>query len=282
LLFSPNCSRINNMATIISWTDETWNPITGCSKISDGCRNCYAERISLKFKRSLYPWTANHAGENVICHPERLDFPWRLKKPSRIFTNSMSDMFHANVPDEFLHRVFDAMEATPQHVFQCLTKRPERAATWPHWPANVWMGTSIEDQRVAHRVAALRECGAATKFISAEPLIGSLDIDLAGIDWIIVGGESGPGYRPMEMEWARRLRDIAVGAGSAYFFKQDAAFRTEVRPWLVEEDGTAWEWHQYPGSLLPPVQVLGQRVHIDLTRQQPSLDLIQFQNTFAR
>lgn len=238
--------------TIISWTNETWNPTTGCSRVSDGCRNCYAERLSLKFGWSKYPWTANHASENVICHPDRLRKPYAIKKPSRIFVNSMSDLFHPEIPDEFIARVFAVMNDLPQHTFQILTKRPERAATWfGPWTPNIWMGTSVEDSRVTHRIDALRQCHAITRFLSCEPLIGSLgDVDLSGIHWVIVGGESGPGYRPMHHDWARAIRDQCVRDHVAFFFKQDAAFRTETRPHL---DGM--KWAQYPGQLTPPEPV---------------------------
>jgi len=248
------------MATLISWTDETWNPTTGCSKVSEGCRYCYAEALSLRFGWSKKPWTAPNAAENVIEHPERLSKPLTWKKPSRVFVNSMSDLFHEQVSDEFIAKVFAVMGATPQHTYQVLTKRPERARTWPGpWADNIWMGTSVEDQRVAGRIDALRDCGAKTKFLSCEPLIGRLDASLAGMGWIIVGGESGRHMKAgnprwMQQEWARHLRDLSIDAGAAYFYKQDAGIRTEMRPWLVEEDGSCWEWHQYPGQLTPPVR----------------------------
>lgn len=249
------------MATLISWTDETWNPTTGCSRVSEGCRYCYAEALSLRFGWSKKPWTAANAAENVICHPERLRKPYSWKRPSRVFVNSMSDLFHPMVPDEFVARVFAVMVETPQHTYQVLTKRPERAAAWPGpWPANVWMGTSVEDQRVVGRIDWLRQCAAQTKFLSCEPLIGRVDHDLTGIDWVIVGGESGRHMKPgnprwMDMEWARHLRDLALAAGAAFFFKQDSGIRTELRPWLVEEDGSRWRWHQYPGHHTPPERV---------------------------
>lgn len=245
------------MSTLISWTNETWNPVTGCSRISEGCRNCYAERISLKFGYSEKPWTANNAADNIVCHPERLDKPRKIKQPSRIFTNSMSDMWHERVPDSFIRDIFRVMNDTPQHTYQILTKRPERCAQWPGpWTPNIWMGTSIEEDRWTKRADALRRCGAAVKFISAEPLLGPLpSLNLNHIDWVIVGGESGPGYRPMDMSWARDLRDRCVRDEVAFFYKQDAAFRTETRPWLVEADGSASEWHQYPGSLTAPVRI---------------------------
>lgn len=242
------------MGTVISWTNETWNPVAGCTRVSEGCRNCYAERISLKFGRSQHPWTKKHERQNVVLHPERLRKPFGWKNPSRVFVNSMSDLFHPLVPDEYIAQVFGVMADTPQHTYQILTKRPDRAREWTGpWQPNIWMGATVEDRKSLPRVDAIRACGAQTKFLSLEPLIERLDgIDLNGIDWVIVGGESGPGYRPMDMEWARHLRDIAVAEGCAYFFKQDSGYRTELRPWLVEEDGSRWEWHQYPGHVTPP------------------------------
>lgn len=249
------------MATLISWTDETWNPTTGCSKISEGCRYCYAEGLSLRFGWSKKAWTTPHETENVICHPERLNKPYTWKKPSRVFVNSMSDLFHRMVPDEFIGQTFAVMANTPQHTYQILTKRPERAADWPGpWPENIWMGTSVEDQRVVSRIDEIRRCGAQTKFLSCEPMIGPIDYDMSGIDWVICGGESGRHMTPgnprwLRMEWARHLRDISEDAGAAFFFKQDSGIRTEMRPWLVEEDGSCWEWHQYPGHHPAPVRV---------------------------
>lgn len=251
------------MATAISWTDETWNPVTGCSHVSEGCRFCYAERLSLRFGWSAKPWTLQNAPENVKLHPERLRNPYAWKRPSRVFVNSMSDLFHAAIPDAFIAEVFRVMADLPQHTFQVLTKRPERAATWPGpWPGHVWMGTSVEDARSLARVDQLRRCGAAVRFVSAEPLLGSLtSIDLTAIHWLIVGGESGPHLtgpqhpRWLQMAWARELRDACVAAGIAYYFKQDSGQRTEMRPWLVEEDGSRWRYEQYPGDLRSPERV---------------------------
>lgn len=243
------------MGTIISWTDETWNPTTGCNKVSEGCRNCYAEKLSLRFGWSKKPWTLPNAEENVKIHPNRLKKPYTWKKPSRVFVNSMSDLFHPLVPDEYIAQVFEVMNDLPQHTFQILTKRPERAAEWPGpWTDNIWQGTSVEDYRVAHRIDSLRECAAKTRFLSCEPLIGPLgDVSFDGIHWVIVGGESGPHMKSgpdnprwMRQEWARQIRDHCVRDGVAYFYKQDSGVRTEMRPWLVEEDGSCWEWHQFP------------------------------------
>lgn len=248
--------------TKISWTNETWNPTTGCSRVSEGCRFCYAERLSLQFGWSKKPWTAQNEEENIVLHPARLKKLYSLKSPSRIFVNSMSDLFHAQIPDDFIAQVFDVMNDLPQHIFQVLTKRPERAAEWPGpWAHNIWMGTSIESERVLHRLDSLRECRAVTRFLSCEPLLGPLPLkDLSGIHWVIVGGESGPHMpqnpgRRMKHEWARSIRDDCLRQGVAYFFKQSSGIRTEMGTALEHEDGTLWEWRQYPGQMEPAKQV---------------------------
>lgn len=245
------------MASKISWTNETWNPVTGCSHVSDGCRFCYAERLSLRFGWSTEPWIAPYAAKNIRLHPNRLNKPRSWRTPKRVFVNSMSDLFHPLVPDDFIVQVFSAMVDLPQHVFQILTKRPERAATWPGpWPAHIWMGTSVEDERVVDRLDVLRACSAAIRFVSFEPLIGATGaIDLTGYAWAIAGGESGPGYRPMDHAWVRAIRDACLATDTAFFFKQDAGSRPELRPWVVEEDGTCWRWQQYPDERTPPEQV---------------------------
>lgn len=266
--------------TAISWTDVTWNPVHGCHKVSEGCRFCYAERISLKFGHTKKPWTKANASENVLLKPAKLRDPYNLKKPSRVFVNSMSDLFHEAIPDDYRARIFAVMLDNPQHTFQVLTKRPENAAAWDQawqdtltalahegnekaaqtlerwpspWAPNIWMGTSVENEKAVPRIEALRQCGAKVRFVSAEPLIGPLGtVDLAGIHWLIVGGESGDAFRPMDMHWARHLRDQCVDQGVAFFYKQDCGKVTELRPWLVEHDGSKWQWHQYPGQLTDP------------------------------
>jgi protein gp37 len=157
------------------------------------------------------------------------------------------------IPDDFIARVFAVMADCPQVTFQVLTKRPERAAHWGGpWPENIWMGTSVEDARVVHRVDSLRGCAAQTRFLSCEPLIGPLgSVGLTGIHWVIVGGESGPGYRPMDHAWARQIRDACIEQGTGFFFKQSSAFRTEVGTALEHEDGSKWIWQQYPRNLTP-------------------------------
>jgi protein gp37 len=208
----------------IEWTEATWNPVTGCSKVSPGCAHCYAETLSRRFRHTTKPWTPAHALENVVLHPDRLDQPLRWRRPRVIFVNSMSDLFHELVPLEFIWDVFDVMAAADQHVFQILTKRHERVAELApliDWPENVWMGVSIENSRWVERADALRTVPAAVRFVSAEPLLGPLDaLDLDGIDWLIAGGESGARHRPMREEWVLDLRDRCTAAGVAFFFKQ--------------------------------------------------------------
>jgi protein gp37 len=215
----------------IEWTDATWNPVTGCSKVSPGCAHCYAEALSLRFGWSRLPWDPENAAANLILHSERLDQPLHWREHRRIFVNSMGDLFHELVPEAFVHEVFDRMAAADWHSFQILTKRPERMAEvvssyYGRRPgarplAHVWLGVSIENDRWTRRADALRATPAAVRFISAEPLLGPLpSLDLASIDWLILGGESGLGARPMRVEWARDLRDRALAAGVAFFFKQ--------------------------------------------------------------
>ena len=272
------------MGTSIEWTDESWNPVTGCSHVSEGCRNCYAERLALR-KLQPYdtglPWTKQNAEANVRLHPERLEIPLRWRKPRRVFVNSMSDLFHEQVPDEFIAAIFGTMAAAPQHTFQVLTKRPKRMIEWFQWVVeqdhdsgydsgdtipgrlaccwealrhevlhhpdgdsgpihmkyaadpngpwplpNVHLGVSVENQEtVDKRIPLLLETPAAVRFVSAEPLLGLIDLSPhikagAGIDQVIVGGESGPGARPMHPQWARSIRDQCIEMDVAFFFKQ--------------------------------------------------------------
>lgn len=244
--------------TKISWTSVTWNPVHGCSRVSEGCRHCYAEKISLRYGWTEKPWTAQNAHKNVLLKPHKLREPYRLKEPSRVFVNSMSDLFHELVPDEYITRVFEVMADLPQHVFQILTKRPRRAAEWAGpWKPNIWMGTSVEDSRVLNRLSELRSCKAEVLFVSFEPLLGPIgaEVDLTGYQWVIVGGESGPGYRPMPHCWAREIRDACLKQSIAFFFKQSAAPRSEMGPALQHEDCRFYEWKQWPDDLSPPIQV---------------------------
>lgn len=218
--------------TGIEWTDATWNPMTGCTKLSAGCDNCYAHTVAHTKTKESYlrrdpvrnslPNRADPFAPRFW--PERLDQPVRWKTPKRIFVNSMSDVFHAHFSFEQIKAVFDAMAAAPWHQFQLLTKRPERAVRYADrlpWPAHVWLGVSVETMAVAGRVEYLRETPAHVKFLSAEPLLGSLvGLNLAGIDWVIGGGESGHYARPCDPTWARELRDNCVAAGIAFFWKQ--------------------------------------------------------------
>jgi protein gp37 len=238
----------------IEWTDATWNPVTGCSKVSPGCAHCYAERLSLRFGQSSLPWTPANAKENVVLHHDRLGVPESWRQPRMIFVNSMSDMWHPLVPDEFIDKVFDVMHRTPRHTYQILSKRPhlmrawfERAgARWAEQPlANVWLGTSIENDRWVGRADDLRATPAAVRFVSAEPLLAPLpSLDLAGIDWLIVGGESGSTHRPMDEAWVRDLRGRADDAGTAFFFKQWGGRTPKAGG--RELDGRTWDAYPSP------------------------------------
>lgn len=200
--------------------------MTGCSKVSPGCAHCYAETLSLRYGWSRLPWLPANARENVVFHPERLEQPLRWSRPRMVFVNSMSDLFHELVSFEYVDRVWDVMARAQQHVFQVLTKRPARMAEYinqrqRHPLPNVWLGTSIENDRWASRADDLRAASAVVRFLSCEPLLGPLpSLDLAGVHWIIVGGESGIGHRPLDPAWVRDLRDRATGQGVAFFFKQ--------------------------------------------------------------
>jgi protein gp37 len=213
----------------IEWTEATWNPVTGCTKVSPGCAHCYAETFAERFRGvSGHPY---EQGFDLRTWSERLELPLRWHRPRRVFVNSMSDLFHDEVPDMFVRQVFAVMERADWHTFQVLTKRSERlreiAPSLP-WPPNVWMGVSIENRRFVHRADHLRQVPAAVRFISAEPLLGPLDgLMLEAIDWLIVGGESGPRARPMHPTWARRLRDQCREASIAFFFKQWGAHAPE-------------------------------------------------------
>lgn len=241
--------------TAISWTGATWNPVHGCSKVSAGCANCYAERISFeRFGHTDHPWTAENAAENVSVRPERLDFPSTLDEPQRVFVNSMSDLFHPEVGRSFVVDVFDVIRSHPEHVFQILTKRPERAIGLSlDWPANVWMGVSVEHRETLDRLDTLRECDAETLFVSFEPLIGPVaesadDLDLRGIGWVIVGGESAPDdvRRDLSHEWVWPIRRACMKRGVTFFFKQSSARRPEQDQKLRCPDGVRREFREMP------------------------------------
>jgi len=206
----------------IEWTEATWNPVTGCTKISAGCKHCYAERLSLRLQAMGKP--QYKTGFRLALHEDALGIPLRWKSPRLIFVNSMSDLFQRDVPLGFIQQVFKVMASCPQHTFQILTKRPELALQHAReltWLPNVWLGTSVEDAKVVSRVKALQLIPAAIRFLSVEPLIGPIPrLPLAGIHWVIVGGESGPGSRPMEVEWVRQIRDRCISRDVPFFFKQ--------------------------------------------------------------
>ena len=230
----------------IEWTEATWNPVTGCSKVSPGCAHCYAETLSQRFGWTRRPWTPANAEDNVTLHPERLDQPLRWRQPRMIFVNSMSDLFHELVPLDFIWDVFDVMTAASHHVFQILTKRHERMAELASlidWPENVWMGVSIENRRWVERADYLRSVPAAVRFISAEPLLGPLDnLLLEDIDWLIVGGESGPRHRPIRKDWVLDLRDRCRDSGVPLFFKQWGGRTSKIGGRRLE----GREWSEMP------------------------------------
>jgi protein gp37 len=225
----------------IEWTDATWNPVTGCTQVSAGCDHCYALAFAERFRG--VPDHPYEQGFDLRLWPERLELPKRWKKPRRIFVNSMSDLFHADVPDDFIRRVFDTMVLADQHIYQVLTKRPQRlarlASSLP-WPEHIWAGVSIESNEVAWRADFLRRVPASVRFISAEPLLGPIDrVNLNGIHWLITGGESGPHHRPCNPDWVRDARDICIDARVAYFHKQWGGRTSKVGG--RELDGRTWD-----------------------------------------
>lgn len=236
--------------TSIEWTEATWNPVTGCDRVSAGCDNCYALALSKRLKAmgaQKYqldgdPRTSG-PGFGVAVHPGALDQPHKWTAPRVVFVNSMSDLFHARVPLAFIREVFEVMHDTPRHTYQVLTKRTMRArrlADSLEWPANLWLGASVENLTVAHRVDDLRETPATVKFLSCEPLLGDLgDLDLGGIDWVIAGGESGPNYRPVDVRWVRSIRDACVASGTPFFFKQWGGRTPKAHG--RELDGRLWD-----------------------------------------
>jgi protein gp37 len=232
----------------IEWTDATWNPVTGCTKITAGCDNCYAERFAERWRG--IPGHPFEHGFDLMLKPDRLNQPLAWKRPRMIFVNSMSDLFHKDVPTAYIDHVFDVMERADHHVFQVLTKRSplmrdyllaryaDRAP-----PVHIWLGVSVEDSRSSARIAHLRQSPAAIRFLSAEPLIGPIGaVDLTGIHWVIVGGESGPGARPIDPDWVRSLRDQCLEQGVAFFFKQWGG----VRPKAGGRELDGREWSEMP------------------------------------
>lgn len=242
----------------IQWTEATWNPVTGCDRVSPGCDHCYALRMAGRLKRmgqARYqvdedPRTSG-PGFGVQAHADLIDLPRRWRRPRLVFVNSMSDLFHARIPVDVVKRVFATMEATPQHTYQILTKRStrlRRLAPQLQWPSNVWMGVSVENQDYAYRVDDLRAVPAAVRFISAEPLLGPVTLGLAGIGWVIAGGESGPGHRPLDLTWARELRDQCQQTPTTrFFFKQVGGATPKAGGRLL--DGR--EWNEMPDPTGP-------------------------------
>jgi protein gp37 len=249
--------------TRIEWTDATWNPTTGCTKVSAGCDHCYAAVLAHGRLADNYlsrkPAKDNAANRRdpfaVRLWPERLEYPLRWKDSRRIFVNSMSDLFHADIPEAFQRRVFEVMLEADHHIYQVLTKRPSRAERFVRRNANlfvggtvpehIWIGTSVESQDVLYRVDQLRSVEASVRFLSCEPLLGPLEPDLRGIEWVIVGGESGIGYRPIHLDWARGIRDRCLAAGVAFFFKQVGGRTPKAGGRLLDEK----EWNEYPALL---------------------------------
>ncbi|UTC96097.1 phage Gp37/Gp68 family protein [Treponema denticola] len=209
-------------STKIEWTDSTWNPATGCTKISEGCRHCYAEKMAGRLKCMGSAKYSN--GFKLTLHPDTLEEPYKWKKPRMVFVNSMSDMFHEDIPLEYIKKVFKVMNENPQHVFQVLTKRAElleKYASELVWSSNIWMGVTVEHQNVMYRIDLLSKVPASIKFLSCEPLLSPLyNMNLSAIDWVIVGGESGSGARPMEKKWVEDIKEQCEKNQTAFFFKQ--------------------------------------------------------------
>jgi protein gp37 len=233
----------------IEWTESTWNPVTGCSKISSGCLNCYAERMARRLAgRYGYPKTNPF---KVTIHKNRLPQPLKWPGNQMIFVCSMSDLFHTDVPDKFIFAILEIMKECPHHIFQILTKRADRLLEFSkkidNWPKNVWIGVTVEEKEFIKRIEILKQVDAAVRFLSCEPLLNDLGkIDLNGIDWLIVGGESGPNARPMNLKWVTNLRDQSIKRGIPYFFKQWGGINKKASGRCLE--GKIWD--QMPKSSL--------------------------------
>jgi len=225
----------------IEWTESTWNPLTGCTKISPGCKNCYAERMSKRLKAMGQPNYSN--GFKLTVHQHIIEKPLEWKKPQTIFVNSMSDLFHKDVPLEFIQKVFSAMREAHWHQFQVLTKRADRLEELNgkfEWSDNVWMGVSVENGDYKNRISLLQKTDAKVKFLSLEPLLGPISkLNLDGINWVIVGGESGPGARPIDQSWVTEIRDQCLKAKVPFFFKQWGGFQKKKAGRLLE--GRTWD-----------------------------------------
>lgn len=234
----------------IEWTDSTWNPVTGCTKISSGCANCYAERMALRLKAIGNPSYTN--GFSITMHEDMIDLPLKWKKPQTIFVNSMSDLFHEDIPIEFILRIFDIMCRARWHCFQILTKRSKRMLELnPQlpWMPNIWMGVTVEEQNYTHRIEHLQKTSANVKFLSLEPLLGPIsNLPLNGIDWVIVGGESGPKSRPMEKSWAIDICNQCQEKRVPFFFKQWGGINKKKMG--RELEGRTWDEMPLPSSSL--------------------------------
>lgn len=246
--------------TRIEWTNATWNPVTGCTPVTAGCDNCYALALAHRRLQAIYLRRdpAKLTSENradpfaVRLWPERLREPQRWRSPRMVFVNSMSDLFHSDIPESFVREVFEVMLRADRHVYQVLTKRPGRAARFVtrhadlfpggSVPDHIWMGTSVENGAVAFRVRHLRSVPCAVRFLSCEPLLGPLDIDLSDIDWVIAGGESGRGYRPLNLDWVRDIRDSCIAQRVPFFFKQVGGYTPKAGGRNL--DGV--EWNEFP------------------------------------
>jgi protein gp37 len=227
--------------TGIEWTDATWNPVTGCTKVSPGCKNCYAERLAYRLRAMGN--RRYERGFDITLHPDQLTLPLTWRRPRRIFVNSMSDLFHETIPDDYVQTVFDVMASAHWHVFQILTKRAERLASLVDklaWSPNVWQGVSVENAGYTSRIAHLRAVPAAVRFLSIEPLLGPIGaLPLSGVDWVIVGGESGGHRRPVDPDWVRSIRDQCVATKTAFFFKQWGGRTPKSGGRLL--DGRTWD-----------------------------------------
>lgn len=240
----------------IEWTESTWNPLTGCTKISPGCKHCYAERLAIRLRAMGNPNYTD--GFKLRLHEHLVDLPLHWKKSRTVFVNSMSDLFQTGVPEEFVWRVFDVMKRASWHRFQILTKRSDRLLELSPklpWMPNIWMGVSVENRKYIFRIDDLRRTGAKIKFLSLEPLLGPLQgLDLKGIDWVIVGGESGPGARPMQAEWAIDIRDQCLMAGVPFFFKQWGGVNKKRTGRLLE--GQTWDEMPVPPKTREQIRAL--------------------------
>jgi protein gp37 len=246
----------------IEWTEATWNPTTGCDRLSAGCDHCYALTLAKRLKAMGAPKYQNDGdprtsgpGFGVTIHPDALRIPYSWREPRVVFVNSMSDLFHARVPVSFVREVFSVMADTPRHTYQVLTKRSHRLvrlADRLDWPPNVWLGVSVEDATQLQRIAHLRDVPAAVRFLSCEPLIGPLhELDLTRIGWVIAGGESGPGCRPLDRTWVTDIRDACIAAGVPFFFKQWGGRTPKAGG--RELDGVLWDEMPSPVPALVPV-----------------------------